>query len=65
MTTLDIVESASRRRRQGAGRIRWNRRDETSLDALTAAMLQVVDETLEPEFVGPWLREPSVDKVTR
>jgi len=40
-------------------------RDETDLDALTAAMLRVVDETVQPEFVGLWLREPGVDKVTR
>ena len=33
-------------------------RDETNLDALTAAMLRVVDETVQPEFVGLWLREP-------
>jgi hypothetical protein len=33
-------------------------RDETDLDALTAAMLRVVDETVQPEFVGLWLREP-------
>jgi len=33
-------------------------RDETDLDALTTAMLQVVDETVQPEFVGLWLREP-------
>jgi hypothetical protein len=33
-------------------------RDETDLDALTAEMLRVVDETMQPEFVGLWLREP-------
>ena len=39
-------------------------RDETDLERLTAAMLHVVDETVQPEFVGLWLREAS-DKVTR
>jgi hypothetical protein len=29
-------------------------RDETNLDALTNAMLLVVDETVQPEFVGLW-----------
>jgi hypothetical protein len=33
-------------------------RDETDLDALTTEMLRVVDETVQPEFVGLWLREP-------
>jgi hypothetical protein len=32
-------------------------RDETDLDALTAEMLRVVDETMQPEFVGIWLPE--------
>jgi hypothetical protein len=32
-------------------------RDETDLDALTAELLRVVDETMQPEFVGLWLRE--------
>ena len=34
-------------------------RDETDLERLSAAMLQVVDETMQPEFVGLWLREPT------
>jgi hypothetical protein len=34
-------------------------RDETDLEALTTEMLRVVDETMQPEFVGLWLREPS------
>jgi len=33
-------------------------RDETDLDALTAEMLRIVDETMQPEFVGLWLRDP-------
>ena len=32
-------------------------RDETDLERLTAEMLRVVDETVQPEFVGLWLRE--------
>jgi hypothetical protein len=31
-------------------------RDETDLDALTAELLRVVDETMQPEFVGLWLK---------
>jgi hypothetical protein len=33
-------------------------RDETDLEQLTAEMLRVVEETMQPEFVGLWLREP-------
>jgi hypothetical protein len=33
-------------------------RDETDLEQLTAEMLRVVDDTVQPEFVGLWLREP-------
>jgi hypothetical protein len=33
-------------------------RDETNLAHLTDEMLRVVDETMQPEFVGLWLREP-------
>jgi hypothetical protein len=35
-------------------------RDETDLDALTAEMLRVVDETVQPEFVGLWLKDVPV-----
>jgi len=31
-------------------------RDETDLERLNAELLQVVDETMQPEFVGLWLR---------
>jgi len=34
-------------------------RDETDLERLSAAMLNVVDATMQPEFVGLWLREPA------
>jgi len=37
-------------------------RDETDLERLSTAMLQVVDETMQPEFVGLWLREPGRDR---
>jgi hypothetical protein len=33
-------------------------RDETDLERLTGELLRVVDETMQPEFVGLWLREP-------
>jgi hypothetical protein len=39
-------------------------RDETDLEQLTTEMLRVVDETVQPEFVGLWLREAG-DKVTK
>jgi hypothetical protein len=35
-------------------------RDETDLERLTGEMLRVVDETVQPEFVGLWLkRQPT------
>jgi hypothetical protein len=33
-------------------------RDETDMNALTAALARVVDETLQPETVSIWLRRP-------
>jgi hypothetical protein len=32
-------------------------RDETDLDVFTGELVRVVDETMQPEFVGLWLRE--------
>ena len=32
-------------------------RDETDLDALTAELVRVVQETMQPEGVGVWLKE--------
>ena len=34
-------------------------RDETDLQRLSTAMLRVADDTMQPEFVGLWLREPA------
>jgi hypothetical protein len=34
-------------------------RDETDLDRLTAELLQVIQETMEPEHISIWLREPA------
>jgi hypothetical protein len=39
-------------------------RDETDLDALTGELLRVVDETMQPEFVGLWLRDPQARSKT-
>ncbi len=39
-------------------------RDETNLDALTGELLRALDETMQPEFVGLWLRDPQVRSKT-
>jgi hypothetical protein len=39
-------------------------RDETDLDAITAEMLRVVDDTMQPEFVGLWLRDAPARNTT-
>jgi hypothetical protein len=39
-------------------------RDETDLERLTAELVQVVDETMQPEFVGLWLRAPQARSTT-
>ncbi len=36
-------------------------RDETDLDRLTAELVRVIQETMEPEFVSIWLR-PTEDR---
>jgi hypothetical protein len=33
-------------------------RDETDLERLNAELLRVVDQTMQPEFVGLWMRDP-------
>jgi hypothetical protein len=39
-------------------------RDETDLERLTGELLRVVDETMQPEFVGLWLRDTQVHSTT-
>ncbi|MBI1878219.1 MAG: hypothetical protein HYR94_08340 [Chloroflexi bacterium] len=39
-------------------------RDEVDLDKLTGQMLAAVEETLQPEHVSLWLREPDLDRKT-
>jgi hypothetical protein len=36
-------------------------RDETDLDALTAELVRVIQETMQPEFVSVWLKPDSVE----
>ena len=38
-------------------------RDETDLDKLTARLVEVVDETMQPESVGLWLKDAGKKKV--
>jgi hypothetical protein len=39
-------------------------RDETNLERLTGELLKVVDETVQPEFVGLWLRDSQARSTT-
>jgi hypothetical protein len=39
-------------------------RDETDLERLTGELLRVVDETMQPEFVGLWLPAPQARRET-
>jgi hypothetical protein len=39
-------------------------RDETDLERLTGELLRVVDDTMQPEFVGLWLRDPQAGSKT-
>lgn len=36
-------------------------RNETDLEALTAELLRVIQETMEPESLSIWLRDPTID----
>ena len=38
-------------------------RDETDLDALTAELVRVVQETMQPDKVSVWLRKPEVARL--
>ncbi len=40
-------------------------RDETDLDALTAELAQVIQETLQPEHVSVWLRDHTPNEIVR
>jgi hypothetical protein len=39
-------------------------RDETDLEILTTELVRVADETMQPEFVGLWLRTPQAGSTT-
>jgi hypothetical protein len=60
-----IIDNRFYRRKYDAARVLAafgaTARDATDLEQLTAEMLRVVDETVQPEFVGLWLREPRRD----
>jgi hypothetical protein len=40
-------------------------RNETDLDALTAELLRVIQQTMEPESLSIWLREPFIQKSSK
>lgn len=40
----------------------WYEIVKSTLERLADAMLRVADETMQPEFVGVWLREPAAVK---
>ena len=40
-------------------------RDETDLERLTGELVRVVDETMQPEFVGLWLRDTRMDNTPK
>jgi hypothetical protein len=56
-----IIDKRFYRRKYDAARVlaafSTTVRDETDLERLTGEMLRVVDETMQPQFVGLWLRE--------
>jgi hypothetical protein len=63
--TQSFIDKRFYRRKYGAAKVLAafgaTVRDETDLDALTTELLRVVDETMQPEFVGLWLRRPERD----
>jgi hypothetical protein len=58
----DVIDRRFFRRKYDAeqvlARFAATARDETDLDALTAELLRVIQETMQPEMVSIWLREP-------
>jgi hypothetical protein len=61
----DIIDRRFYRRKYDAAKVLAafgaTARDETDLERLTVELLRVVDETVQPEFMGLWLREPGSD----
>jgi hypothetical protein len=59
--TTDSERRFDRRRKYDAAKVltafQRSVRDETDLERLTAELLRVVDETMQPESVGLWLRD--------
>src|SRR5262245_59363326 len=63
----DLIDKRSNHRKYDAAKLLdtfgATARDETGLERLTAELLRVVDETMQPESVGLWLREADSAKV--
>ncbi len=57
----DFIDKRFYRRKYNAAKViadfAATARDETDLDALTARLVEVVDETMQPESVGLWLKD--------
>jgi hypothetical protein len=64
----DIIDRRFYRRKYDAAKVLsafgTTARDETDLDALTGELLRVVADTMQPEFVGLWLRDPQTRSTT-
>jgi hypothetical protein len=56
-----LIDKRFYRRKYDAARVlaafSTTARDETDIEALTGELLRVVDETMQPEFVGLWLKD--------